>query len=264
MSTYQTIRVQKGEHLAIITLNRPEKLNSFTFEMLDELDAALDAIEKDDKILVIIITGEGRAFCVGSDLQERLQRQTMDARIAGDLFLTKLRELNRKIEILGRPVIAAMNGHAIGGGLELALACDLRVLSTKAKIGFSEVKVGTIPSAGGTQRLPRLVGSGFAKELLFLGELIEAESAYRMGIVNRIKPPEEVLTEAVNLAHIIIRRAPLAVRMVKFAVNTGLKVDLESGLDLEASFAAALSDTEDRKEGTRAFAEKRDPCFKGK
>ncbi len=169
-----------------------------------------------------------------------------------------------KIEKLAKPVIAALNGHAIGGGLEVALACDMRIASERAKFGLTEVKVGTIAAAGGTQRLPRLIGVGLAMEIILSGELIEANEALRIGLVNTVVPAEQVLDAAWALAEKIAKRAPLAVRLAKAAVLKGMEMNMENALDLEASYSQLLSTTADRAEGMNAFLEKRDPVFTGK
>lgn len=260
-----TLVVEIIDRVAILTLSRPEVLNALNEEIQNDLITTLESINQNEDILGVILTGSGRAFCAGGDLKERLSHFQADSTIYGDTMLSRLRRICQLIEEMGKPVIAAINGIAFGGGLEVALACDIRIVAETVKLGLIEPKVGMIPGAGGTQRLPRLVGSAIAKELMFTAEAITAQQAYRIGLVNKIvSEGESVVTSALEMMHLISRNAPLAVRMAKFAVNKGMQMSLTEGLDFEASCTKYLRTTEDRKEGINAFQEKRQPKFRGK
>lgn len=259
-----SMHIDEQTHIAEIRLNRPEKLNALTMEIILLLRQFLDEAEKDERVRVVILTGAGKAFCTGSDLNDRLNHTAPGPLPGTDAYLLAVRASVNKLEALSKPVIAALNGHAVGGGLELALACDIRIASEKAKLGLTEVKVGAIAAAGGTQRLPRLIGIGPALEIVLSGELIEGAEAQRIGLVNRAVPPEQVMEVARTLAGKIAERAPLAVRMAKAAVRKGVEMRLSDALDLEAHYAYLLSKTEDRAEGMTAFLEKRPPVFTGK
>jgi len=251
---YETIIYQKGEGIGTITLNRPQRRNAINYHMLTEMHQVLDEIAQDSDVWVVIITGCEGAFSAGADIKEQMPPD----------YLLRFRDLLRKIEAGAKPVIAAINGLALGGGCEVALSCDLRIACTGAKMGTPEIKLGVIPSAGGTQRLPRLLGSAKAKELLFLGDPVDGGEAHRIGLVNKVVADEALMDEATNMAKLLLERPPVALRMIKAAVNTGLRVDLESGLDFEAQCAAFLVTTEDVQEGIKAFAEKRKPVWKGR
>lgn len=260
-----TLLVEVIDRVAILTLNRPDRLNALNEAIQKELVTALETINENDDILGVILTGSGKAFCAGGDLKERLSHFQADSTIYGDAMLSRLRRICQLIEDMGKPVIAAINGIAFGGGLEIALACDIRMATETVKLGLVEPKVGMIPGAGGTQRLPRLVGSALAKELMFTAEAITAEHAFRMGLVNRVvSEGESVVSAAQEMMLRISKNAPLAVRMAKFAVNKGMQMSLAEGLDFEASCAAYLRTTQDRVEGITAFQEKRQPKFRGK
>ena len=259
-----SLNIDGQTHIAEITLNRPEKMNSLTMEVIKRLSHYLGEIEHDSRVRTVILTGAGKAFCAGSDLNDRLNH-TADGPLPGtDAYLLEVRKSVNRLDVLTKPVIAALNGHAIGGGLELALACDIRIVAEKAKLGLTEVKVGAIAAAGGTQRLTRLVGLGQAMELVLSGDLIDGHEAMRIGLVNKAVSAEMVMPTARALAKVIAQRAPLAVRMAKIAVKKGLEMRLDDALDVEAQSAYLLSKTSDRAEGMKAFLEKRDPIFYGK
>jgi len=251
---YETIVYERKEGIGIITLNRPDRMNAINMQLVRELDDVMDQIEKDEEVRVVILAGHERFFCAGADIREEIT----------PYYLAKLRNVFRKIECADKPFIAAISGVAFGGGCELSLVCDLRIASETARFGVPEIKIGIIPSGGGTQRLPRLVGVAKAKELLFSGDPIDASTALRIGLVNKVVPTDTLIDEAKIVAKMILERPPVAIRMAKLAVNVGIKVDLESGLDYEAQCASALLKTEDFREGITAFAEKRNPVWKGR
>ena len=250
--------------VAILTINRPEALNAMTPELLDLLDAYLSRVEADPAIRVVVLTGSGeKSFCVGADLKARQQEFT-GGQISRDPFAEGVERVFGHIERLPRPVLAAINGYALGGGLELALTADLRVAAEEARFGFPEAKVGSMPGAGGTQRLPRVVGVSRAKELMFVGDHIDAREAHRIGLVNRVVPRADLMTTTLELARTIGQRAPLSLQAIKSAVGYGMDHALEDGLAFERARFAALRDSEDRKEGIAAFLEKREPHFAGR
>ncbi len=258
---YQNIEVAREGRLATVTVNRPEKLNALTRATIDELHAAFEELGGDAEVGGVILTGAGeKAFVAGADIGELNDLGPVAARehaLCGQA-------LCRTIETLGKPVVAAVQGFALGGGCELAMACTLRVAGEKARFGQPEVKLGLIPGFGGTQRLGRLVGRGSALELLLTGEMIDAREAHRLGLVNRVVPQDQVMEEARTLMASILERGPLAVRYTLEATHQGLELPLEDGLRLEANLFAITFATEDKVEGTRAFLEKRPPAFRGK
>lgn len=258
---YKTLMYEKKENIGLLTINRPEKMNAISQELAAELSLFLDEIENDDELRVIVITGAGdKAFMAGADINELVDR---DARL-GRRVSRERQEIFSRIENLHVPVIAAVNGYALGAGLELALACSIRICSEKAQFGAPEVKLGIIPGDGGTQRLPRLVGQGRAMEMIITGDFIDAQEAYRIGLVNKVFPPEKLKEEAMELAKKIASRPPLAVRYAKEAVNRSQEGDSASGFALESYLHALSCTTEDKKEGVSAFLEKRKGKFKGK
>src|SRR5579883_3289668 len=259
-----TVVFQREGALGLLTLNRPEALNALLPEMLDRLQAVLTEIEGGDDVRVLILTGAGeKAFCVGADLKARAQEYEEDG--AGpDPLADRVRRVFAHLESLPVPVIAAINGYALGGGLELALACDLRLAAEGAKLGFPEAKVGSMPGAGGTQRVTRLIGPARAKELMFTGEFIDAQEAARLGLVNRVVPRPQLLGEARALGSALALRAPLSLRAIKAAVHLALDAPLEAGLAFERMAHAVLRHSRDRREGIQAFLEKREPRFTGR
>jgi enoyl-CoA hydratase len=260
MEEYNNLLYRVDEDIAYITLNRPKALNALNTETLDELGWAVLRAEKEKEVRAVIITGEGRAFVAGADIAQMRDLTVQEGR---DMTILGQNVFSR-IENLGKPVIAAINGFALGGGCELAMACDIRVASDKAKFGQPEVNLGIIPGYGGTQRLPRLVGKGAAKYLIFTGEMISSEEALRIGLVDKVVPAEELLNAAVSIAKTIMSKAPIAINMAKHAINNGLNVDLKSGIAYEAEAYTTSFSTDDRIEGMSAFVEKRSAGFKNK
>jgi enoyl-CoA hydratase len=258
---YKTLIYEKKENIGLLTINRPEKMNAISQELTTELSQLLDDIENDEKLRVLVITGSGdKAFVAGADINEIVDR---DARL-GRKVSRERQEIFSRLENLHVPVIAAVNGYALGGGLELALACSIRICSEKAQFGAPEVKLGIIPGDGGTQRLPRLIGLGRAMEMIITGDFIDAQEAYRVGLANNVFPPEKLMEKAMELAQKIASRPPLAVRYAKEAVNRSQEGDKASGFALESYLHALSCTTEDKKEGVSAFLEKRKGKFKGK
>jgi E-phenylitaconyl-CoA hydratase len=258
---YETIRYDVQDGIATITLNRLQAMNARSLRMQAELLEAYAAVYHDSEVRVLVLTGAGdKAFCAGRDLKEV-------AAVASIVEDRRRRGEPRDTEVLGRldkPTIAAINGYALGGGLEMALACDIRIAAEGAQLGLTEVRRGQIPGSGGTQRLPRLIGRGPAMELLLTGAMIDAQEALRLGIVSRVVSREALLPTAHELAKTIASRAPVAVRYVKEAVQKGLDMPLPQALQLEGDLAVLLQTTEDYLEGARAFVEKREPNFQGR
>lgn len=259
---YETLIYQNKGRAGIVTLNRPERRNALSLRLKAELGAVFDEMEADESVKVVILTGGERVFCAGSDIQERVDTDMTPA-----VFHQTQKQTHRlfhKIEKFEKPVLAAVSGFAVGGGCELVLVCDLVLASETAMFGVPEVKVGMIPAGGATQRLPRLIGMTRAKELIYTGDVIDAQEAYRLGLVNKIVPGDRLMSEALCLADKIANNPPLALRLAKEAVNTGMQLDLGSALDYETVCAALVAGSEDRKEGFHAFLEKRKPVFKGR
>jgi enoyl-CoA hydratase len=250
-----------SEGIATITISRPEKLNALNAETLAELSAAFDAVLPDDSVRGLILTGAGeKAFVAGADIGEL---SATDALRSVDVAAQGQR-LFRRLETCGKPSIAAVNGFALGGGLELAMACTIRIASENARMGQPEVKLGIIAGYGGTQRLPRLVGRGRALELLLTGDMIDAGEAYRIGLVNRVVPLPELLAASQSLMRRILAAGPVAVKLTMQAVDVGLDCALDEGQRFEATAFGLAASTQDRMEGTRAFLEKRPARFSGK
>lgn len=247
--------------IGLITLSRPEAANAMSVQLLQELSTTLDNINGDPAVRVVLLTGEGeKAFCAGADLKERKGMSDRQVKQIVQLIGATV----AKVEALAQPVIAVLNGVAFGGGLELALACDLRLAATHAKLGLTETSLGIIPGAGGTQRLPRLIGIGKAKELIYTARRLNAEEARSYGIVEYVHEGHEVLEQAQQLALEMAKNAPLSLVQAKIAMNQGIEVDLATGLKIELLAYNALIPTEDRLEGLLAFQEKRTPQYLGK
>lgn len=262
---YETILYTTEGHIAHITLNRPDVDNIINQQLAQELEEVCSGVNQDDNIYVVVITGAGdRAFCAGSELEKVIQ--------SGNAVVpsAKLEEMSTRYNVasaiasIDRPVIAAINGDALAQGLELALSCDIRLASQRARFGFPQVAFGLIPTDGGTQRLPRIVGKSKALELILTGETIDAEVAFEIGLVSKVVSPENLASEVDALADTIASKAPIALRYIKEAVNKGIDLTLEQGLRLEADLYFLLHTTADRTEGVRAFLEKRPPQFKGR
>ena len=252
---YETIIYQKRDQIVDITLNRPKINNAINIRLAEELLDICSEVSQDEDVRVVTITGAGKAFCVGTDWSGSPPLETVQ---------TKLWSVATAVAKLDCPVIAAINGDAMGQGLELALACDLRIAAGTARLGLPQIVSGLIPWDGGTQHLPRLVGRAKAMEMILLGESISAEEAYRVGLVNKVVTLEELSLVVADMAQGIASRAPVAVRYAKEAVEKGLALTLEQGLRLEADLYLLLHATKDRTEGITAFREKRQPKFKGK
>ncbi len=246
--------------ICTVTINNPDALNALNSLIINELDFVFDKIAKDDSILVVIITGAGRSFVAGADIFEMAD---MD-HIEGELFGARGALLFRKIETLSKPVIAAINGFALGGGCELAMACDIRIASQKAKFGQPEVSLGITPGFSGTVRLPKLIGNSMAKEMIFTGKIIDANEALRVGLINSVVEPYELMTKALEMAKLIASNAPVAVRYSKESINYALENGTETAAEFETSLFAKCFSTEDQKEGMKAFLEKRKAHFKNR
>jgi enoyl-CoA hydratase len=255
---YETLQYEKRDGVATVTLNRPERLNAINYQLSVELDALMSEIEDDPEAHVVIITGAGKGFCAGADIKAMADPDTKPVAIG-----RRYTFFNR-IEDMGKPVIAAINGACNGGGLEIALCCDFRVAAEQANFGLGEVKLGLIPAAGGTARLPRLIGIGRAKEFLYFGNRVEAREAQAIGLVNKVVAAAELIPEARRWAAELAERPPLSLKALKYCVNLGMQMDLASAVEYEAKQAALLFKTEDVVEGMRAFVEKRKPVFRGR
>ncbi len=258
MSKYQYILVERDEHVGIVRLNRPEQLNALNFQLVRELGDALETFDRDETIGCIVITGAGeKAFAAGADIKEMADKSPVEMMIGGFEAWERLRHIHT-------PLIAAVNGYALGGGCELALHCDMIVASENARFGQPEVAIGIIPGAGGTQRLARTLGKYRTMEMVLTGAQVSAQELANHGLVNRVVPKGEHLTEAIKLAKTVAAQAPIAVRLAKEAVQAAFETSLEEGLEIERKNFFLLFSTEDMREGMRAFAEKRKAQFKGK
>ncbi len=260
MVSYETLLVEQRNDIAYVTLNRPTALNALSSALRRDLKQCFTDLQASRGVRLVVMTGAGRAFCAGADIKEwrepssavedREHRQQLD-----------FWEAMSRCE---QPIIAAINGYALGGGCELAMCCDIRIASEQAQLGLTEVTLGIIPGGGGTQRLPRLIGRGKALELILTGKRLAAHEALRLGLVEQVVPHDHLMVAVEELAQTIISRAPLAVKFAKEAIVRGLELPLEEGLKVEAELSILLRTTEDRMEGARAFKEKRPPRFKGR
>ena len=257
---YENILFEVTEGVATLTFNRPKALNALNGNLLDELAAALDTIEADEQIRVLILTGAGeKAFVAGADISELATFDTLQ----GKLFARKGQRIISRLQELAIPVIAAVNGFALGGGSEMALACDFIYASENAMFGLPEITLGIIPGFGGTQRLPRLIGTNRAKEMIFTGKMVPAAEAERIGMVNRVLPQASLMEETRKVALGMAAKGKVSLRAAKQAINNGINVDLLTGCQIEVDAFAICMASEDGKEGTRAFMEKRKPVFTG-
>ncbi len=256
---YQNLQVSVEEGIAVVRISRPEVLNALNARLLDELESAFQALGQDEAVKVVIVTGAGeKAFVAGADIKELSGLEG----ISGRTYSLRGQRVFDTIESCAKPVIAAVNGYCLGGGCELALACHIRIASENARFGQPEVKLGLIPGYGGTQRLPRLVGTGRAMEILLAGDTVEAKEAERIGLVNRVVPAAELLDRCRQLAKRIMANGPLATRLTLQSVHSGAGLPLEQALSIEAGLFGLACGTDQMKEGTRAFLEKRKPEFK--
>lgn len=254
------ILIEKSEGVVILTLNRPDAANALSRKMLHQLNEQLKVLRYDPTVRTIVITGAGeKVFCAGADLKERASMIEVEVKQTVSLIGDTINE----VESMPQPVIAALNGAAFGGGLELALACDIRIAAEHSKVGLTETSLAIIPGAGGTQRLPRLIGIGKAKELIYTARRIEAKEALQLGIVEDVVSSNELLEKAVALAKEISKNGPIAVKQAKLAINKGLEVDLQTGLQIEKMAYQMTIPTKDRIEGLHAFKDKRKPVYKG-
>jgi len=254
------IKVEMSERLATITLNRPEALNALNAKMLSELTMAFEHLSMAADVGAIILTGAGdKAFAAGADIKDMAGLNGMEMQ----RFSEKGRRLEDVMAACSKPILAAINGYALGGGCELALACDIRIASDRAKLGQPEVNIGIIPGFGGSQRLPRLVGAGWAAELVFTGDSIDAATAERIGLVNRVVPHDRLMHEARALASKILAKGPAAIALAKACLRAAQEMPLAAGLAFETSAFGLVGTTQDKEEGIRAFLEKRAPAWKG-
>lgn len=259
--TYETLKTGREGPSFVITLNRLERRNALSMQAMEEIMAAARAADSDAAIRAVILTGGSEYFSAGADLTEAIQVKTA---AQGVDYFRRFHRLCDTLETLGKPVLAAIEGFCMTGGLEVALACDIRVGARGSSYAITSARIGTVPGAGGTQRLPRIVGTARALEVLFAAEPIDAEEAHRIGLINRMTPKGGALAEAKRMVQVYEKRAPLSLSFVKRAVHRGMQMDLASGLELETFLVSAIYCTEDKQEGISAFLEKRDAKFKGR
>lgn len=254
----ENIKIELEDHVLVVTMNRPKAMNALNNQTLDELQAITAMIAEDDNVYGVIITGEGKAFVAGADIVQMKPYKSEEGRdyagYAQDTF--------NKIEALTKPVIAAVNGYALGGGCELALSCDIRIASEKAVFGQPEVTLGIMPCFGGTQRLPRLIGAGFAKEMILTARQVKAEEALKFGLVNKVVGVDELLTAAKDMMALILKVSPIGVKYAKLAINKGSDMDLMNGLEFEKDLVGLCFATEDKEVGMTAFLAKEKPSFR--
>ena len=259
MAEYETLLTSVEENVGTITINRPNVRNALNTQVLGDIREALAEFRHDDGVGVVVFTGAGdKAFAAGADIGELRERTFLDA------LASLMQAVYDEVEAYEKPTIAAVNGLALGGGCELAMACDIRIASENARFGQPEVNLSIIPGAGGTQRLARLVGKGKATEMILTGEVIDAEEAYRVGLVTQVVPPDKLMDAVRDTVGAIMSKGPLAIRLAKLAIQTGFETDLKTGLVVERLAQAVLFTSEDKREGTSAFLEKRKPNFRGR
>jgi len=254
------VRVEMEDRLAIVTINRPEALNALNASVLRALSMAIEHLSMAQAVGAIVLTGVGeKAFAAGADIKEMVGLSALEMRA----FSEAGRRLGDALAACNKPILAAINGYALGGGCELALACDIRIASDTAKLGQPEVNIGIIPGFGGSQRLPRLVGMGWAAELIYTGDAIDATTAERIGLVNRVVPAERLLEEAKAMARRVLEKSPAAIALAKACLRASMEMPLSAGLDFETAAFGVVGSTRDKEEGMRAFLEKRKPTWTG-
>lgn len=257
---YKFLLVENRGRVRVVTINRPKEMNALDTEVLGELDCAFTEAASDEGTDVVVLTGSGKAFVAGADIA---QMSEMDA-AEGKAFGSFGSDIFRRIETMEKVVIAAVNGYALGGGCELAMACDIRIASEKAKIGQPETGLGITPGFSGTQRLSRIVGVGKAKELIYTADVIDAQEAFRIGLFNKVVEAERLMSEALEMAEKIASRSQVAVRYAKEAINRGIETDIDTGICIESNLFGLCFASPDQKEGMRAFLERRKPVFKNR
>lgn len=259
--SYETLLYEIiDESIALITINRPDKYNALNLQTMDDLEHAFGKVADDESVKVVVITGAGKAFIAGADIKEFVGRDAD----SGAAIAERLQKIYSMVEKMDKPVISEINGFALGGGCELAMATDIRLASDRAKLGQPEINLGLIPGAGGTQRLPRLVSKGWANMLIFTGDQISADQAMKIGLVDMIYPAEELHDKTMELARKLAQKPPIALKLAKLSVRRAIETDLETGQNLEAKSFGLCFATADAREGISAFLEKRKPSFSGK
>lgn len=255
---YKNILYKVEDQIAYVTMNRPKSMNALNIEVLEELLAAFQEADNDNEVRAIIVTGEGKAFIAGADIEQMQGLKPNEGRG----FTMVGQKVMKYLQDIEKPTIAAVNGFALGGGCELAMSCDIIFASEKAKFGQPEVGLGITPGYGGTQLLPRIIGEKNAKYLIFSGEIIDSQEAYRLGLVQKIFSPDDLLEKSIEYAKMLLTKAPIAIKMSKVAINNGLNMDLKTGISMEADAYVSAFCSDDRVEGMTAFVEKRTPEFK--
>lgn len=255
---YNNLIIELNDGIMTVIISRPKAMNALNTNLLTELNTLIDSIESSKDVRVVIFTGDGKAFVAGADISEMKNKNPEESRI----FSQFGNKIFRKIELMNKPVIGAINGFALGGGCELAMACDIRIASEKAKFGQPEVGLGIIPGFGGTQRMPRLIGLAKAKELIFTGRIINSTEAEKIGLVNLVVPPEDLMLKAIEIANMIIKNSSIAVGYAKSSINRGIETDIETGMLIEQDIFGLCFAHEDQNEGMEAFLEKRSAQYK--